>query len=138
MESPCLATTLLPELDRFDLFPVNMLLLLLVFFFQAEAGIRDKLVPGVQTCALPISGEMNAAELRNRVVSVLRKHLCVEFFRARNANLRAADRGAMQIADELIEEQSAQRLQIGRASCRERVEVSVVVGPVQKAWDEMK
>src|SRR5205823_7407559 len=28
---------------------------LFVFFFQAEDGIRDKLVTGVQTCALPIS-----------------------------------------------------------------------------------
>src|SRR5207247_5417040 len=27
---------------------------ILVFFFQAEAGIRDPLVTGVQTCALPI------------------------------------------------------------------------------------
>src|SRR2546425_6421345 len=27
----------------------------LSFFFQAEDGIRDKLVTGVQTCALPIS-----------------------------------------------------------------------------------
>src|SRR5205823_9135098 len=27
----------------------------LVCFFQAEDGIRDKLVTGVQTCALPIS-----------------------------------------------------------------------------------
>src|SRR5260364_171583 len=26
------------------------------FFFQAEDGIRDELVTGVQTCALPISG----------------------------------------------------------------------------------
>src|SRR2546425_2423626 len=26
----------------------------IVFFFQAEDGIRDKLVTGVQTCALPI------------------------------------------------------------------------------------
>src|SRR2546425_2047923 len=34
------------------------------FFFQAEDGIRDKLVTGVQTCALPISTEethLNAA-----------------------------------------------------------------------------
>src|SRR5258708_18278277 len=28
---------------------------LLFFFFQAEDGIRDDLVTGVQTCALPIS-----------------------------------------------------------------------------------
>ena len=26
------------------------------FFFQAEVGIRDDLVTGVQTCALPIWG----------------------------------------------------------------------------------
>src|SRR5256885_14921129 len=30
--------------------------LLYVFFFQAEDGIRDYKVTGVQTCALPISG----------------------------------------------------------------------------------
>src|SRR2546429_5057461 len=29
--------------------------LLVVFFFQAEDGIRDVAVTGVQTCALPIS-----------------------------------------------------------------------------------
>src|SRR5205823_11744717 len=29
--------------------------LIIFFFFQAEDGIRDKLVTGVQTCALPIS-----------------------------------------------------------------------------------
>src|SRR2546425_9409535 len=28
------------------------------FFFQAEDGIRDKLVTGVQTCALPISDRL--------------------------------------------------------------------------------
>src|SRR5438552_10840757 len=30
-------------------------MLFCVFFFQAEDGIRDDLVTGVQTCALPIS-----------------------------------------------------------------------------------
>src|SRR5258708_13197878 len=30
------------------------------FFFQAEDGIRDDLVTGVQTCALPISGIIGA------------------------------------------------------------------------------
>src|SRR5258708_21148954 len=30
------------------------------FFFQAEDGIRDDLVTGVQTCALPISGLVHA------------------------------------------------------------------------------
>src|SRR5712672_2072875 len=31
-----------------------MVVFLFFFFFQAEDGIRDKLVTGVQTCALPI------------------------------------------------------------------------------------
>src|SRR2546425_4373717 len=31
-----------------------MCILVFFFFFQAEDGIRDKLVTGVQTCALPI------------------------------------------------------------------------------------
>src|SRR2546430_4078282 len=31
------------------------MILLLLFFFQAEDGIRDLTVTGVQTCALPIS-----------------------------------------------------------------------------------
>src|SRR5258708_40343604 len=31
------------------------------FFFQAEDGIRDDLVTGVQTCALPISLEVTRA-----------------------------------------------------------------------------
>src|SRR3989441_7346430 len=31
-----------------------MFLFFVFFFFQAEDGIRDKLVTGVQTCALPI------------------------------------------------------------------------------------
>src|SRR5687767_7275645 len=32
------------------------------FFFQAEDGIRDKLVTGVQTCALPISARLGWAD----------------------------------------------------------------------------
>src|SRR6266498_5382335 len=31
------------------------------FFFQAEDGIRDADVTGVQTCALPISGELTCS-----------------------------------------------------------------------------
>src|SRR5687767_3375466 len=32
------------------------------FFYKAEDGIRDKLVTGVQTCALPIYGELFAGD----------------------------------------------------------------------------
>src|SRR5699024_12145997 len=34
---------------------------LFLFFFQAEAGIRDRNVTGVQTCALPISANSTRA-----------------------------------------------------------------------------
>src|SRR2546425_1761347 len=33
---------------------ISILVSFFFFFFQAEDGIRDKLVTGVQTCALPI------------------------------------------------------------------------------------
>src|SRR5207249_8055512 len=36
----------------------------LVFFFQAEDGIRDRNVTGVQTCALPISKNRSAAKMK--------------------------------------------------------------------------
>src|SRR2546425_5248001 len=36
------------------------------FFFQAEDGIRDKLVTGVQTCALPISSTPGKTTNRKR------------------------------------------------------------------------
>src|SRR5204862_2047802 len=35
--------------------PIVSVMLSFVFFFQAEDGIRDLYVTGVQTCALPIS-----------------------------------------------------------------------------------
>src|SRR2546427_650696 len=38
------------EFDRFD----SEVMCILFFFFQAEDGIRDLTVTGVQTCALPI------------------------------------------------------------------------------------
>src|SRR2546430_8823900 len=41
------------------------------FFFQAEDGIRDLTVTGVQTCALPISGRVEAVRAqRQRLSSV--------------------------------------------------------------------
>src|SRR3989441_1528208 len=37
------------------------------FFFQAEDGIRDKLVTGVQTCALPIFVRLSLSFRRSRI-----------------------------------------------------------------------
>src|SRR2546425_6988211 len=46
----------------------------LFFFFQAEDGIRDKLVTGVQTCALPIL-RAKLVSLNSRVdVDTLERH----------------------------------------------------------------
>src|SRR5687767_1397637 len=43
--------------------PVCRAALSYCFFFQAEDGIRDKLVTGVQTCALPISMPARGGDL---------------------------------------------------------------------------
>src|SRR5215475_13758350 len=42
----------------------------LFFFFQAEDGIRDFHVTGVQTCALPISGRFRIAAAADRALLV--------------------------------------------------------------------
>src|SRR5699024_11988704 len=41
----------------------------LVFFFQAEDGIRDRNVTGVQTCALPIWGGISSVSAMNTTPS---------------------------------------------------------------------
>src|SRR3989454_9818288 len=43
----------------------------MVFFFQAEDGIRDYKVTGVQTCALPISTGWNTSRYANARVDAL-------------------------------------------------------------------
>src|SRR2546425_3885229 len=45
--------------------------LVVFFFFQAEDGIRDKLVTGVQTCALPISATDRGTALQAAVGQTL-------------------------------------------------------------------
>src|SRR5256885_3450919 len=89
---------------------------LVFFFFQAEDGIRDYKVTGVQTCALPICDEVRE---RARVVDV----------RSRELQLRGQVRDERDQAAELVLDAAGQRLElgrllddeIGRASCRERV-----------------
>src|SRR5207245_5419768 len=62
----------------------NLLVFILLFFFQAEDGIRDATVTGVQTCALPIYSQLNDEEklvrqtarefVENEVIPVIEKH----------------------------------------------------------------
>src|SRR5690606_39285445 len=46
---------------------IRVIQLSLFFFFQAEDGIRDFHVTGVQTCALPISGARADGPYQDRV-----------------------------------------------------------------------
>src|SRR5207237_7083470 len=82
------------------------------FFFQAEDGIRDSSVTGVQTCALPISGR--AAGRAGLTAAVL----CS----LRNAGPTGAC-GRSQPATGQPDRDPTPGREIGRASCRERVEM---------------
>src|SRR5687768_995750 len=75
----------------------------LTFFFQAEDGIRDVAVTGVQTCALPISGR--SGRYARKIMTRMRRHLGKQRHQLVSLGEFCAYMG----------------LQIGRASCRERV-----------------
>src|SRR5947208_16736216 len=78
----------------------------MVFFFQAEDGIRDDLVTGVQTCALPISLSCAGVAARLRSTLMFRIFACGATPISRPPPISPA-------ASEDVQE-------IGRASCRER------------------
>src|SRR5690606_40860878 len=87
------------------------------FFFQAEDGIRDFHVTGVQTCALPISFTGAQTARRGR------------FEQAEGGTLFLDEIGDMpfDLQTRLLRVLSDGHFyQIGRASCRERGEGSVV------------
>src|ERR1041384_332398 len=50
-----------------------LLVLVVFFFFQAEDGIRDKLVTGVQTCALPIWSSLNRPQKLRSLIHVAKR-----------------------------------------------------------------
>src|SRR2546422_6864468 len=70
------------------------------FFFQAEDGIRDVAVTGVQTCALPISKFQEAQILRHRAVKQSKRMW--ESYRPVDAHA-AARAGAPHRAGEIAE-----------------------------------
>src|SRR5947208_13716524 len=88
-----------------------------VFFFQAEDGIRDDLVTGVQTCALPISAAI-----------AVEGYLVAPF--ENESPVKALDWMSSALAITVAE--------IGRASCRERVEMSGGGVSVRKGRRERK
>src|SRR5256885_17208214 len=83
------------------------------FFFQAEDGIRDYKVTGVQTCALPISGRTK----RTREFSRRGRHTS-PVFTPRQRSRRGGGSGFP------CRGPWGTRL-IGRGSCRGRGEISV-------------
>src|SRR5205823_957808 len=58
------------------------------FFFQAEGGIRDKLVTGVQTCALPISRQGVRENARHEIRRAARGEADYQLDRTRRVRLR--------------------------------------------------
>src|SRR5260370_18763857 len=87
-----------------------------VFFFQAEDGIRDSSVTGVQTCALPISTEALLLGIYEKALpaldAALERHLRDTNPLSDAPSVRVIRFARLEIAD---------MLEIGRASCRERV-----------------
>src|SRR5437763_5338999 len=108
----------------------ELCLFIFVFFFQAEDGIRDTSVTGVQTCALPISSTPAAfglsfltAAARFRGPALLRggRAFARETFARGLLGVRRA-----QVRVEVEE--------IGRASCRERGEVEGRSRAYKERW----
>src|SRR2546421_2873843 len=87
------------------------------FFFQAEDGIRDLIVTGVQTCALPISF---VAYFSWCVVAIggVRAMGPVEIGHERIRRLWLFESQNVTLT---LNNPSVSEVKIGRASCRERV-----------------
>src|SRR2546421_6619814 len=87
------------------------------FFFQAEDGIRDLIVTGVQTCALPISRTSQAVPAGRGA-----GRAGLEPGPGRAGDVRAAG-GAADSGADVLPRFPGRGLaaEIGRASCRERV-----------------
>src|SRR5207248_8369808 len=96
------------------------------FFFQAEDGIRDRTVTGVQTCALPIFGRVEAAVLVGRGQAV-RPAVALRDGADDRAGRRVAEDVVVvvvEVAGHTVHRHGRGAAEIGRASCRERGERS--------------
>src|SRR5207249_8025687 len=108
------------------------------FFFQAEDGIRDRNVTGVQTCALPISHVLGYASWADYAVEIKMAGTPDRVWDFLNELIPPlADK-----TDREIETMSALLAsdtgEIGRASCRERVEVWGGGGAVKKKREDVQ
>src|SRR5690606_41072705 len=97
------------------------------FFLQAEDGIRDFHVTGVQTCALPISLEPILCRVVVDRLLTRRHETCVEGNRGTvigDNNLVLLGETTIGVAQVVEENRFVMIRQIGRASWRERVEMA--------------
>src|SRR5256885_8563135 len=85
----------------------------LSFFFQAEDGIRDYKVTGVQTCALPISGQVRSK--RENIDAHKSGEVHWDRFDLDDVSVRVYGETAV------VSGHLTRKGKIGRASCRERV-----------------
>src|SRR3989449_6366143 len=87
------------------------------FFFQAEDGIRDVAVTGVQTCALPIFHVGGRALARQPALLLI----CPRY-EGVDERVTAYVDEELSIGDYVLTGgETAALVEIGRASCRERV-----------------
>src|SRR3712207_7912256 len=100
------------------------------FFFQAEDGIRDIGVTGVQTCALPI---FCVGQDLGQHVEALRGDAATSLSVVEeeyNPLVRAL--AALRVPVVVAVNGAAAGAEIGRAACRERGEIPVVGGSFKK------
>src|SRR5699024_11732308 len=95
-------------------------------FFQAEDGIRDRNVTGVQTCALPIyvitgKSECPGFVIRGTDIDGIKRGELLSIPYRFHAQGNFASR-KLQDGDIIFEVSGGSKNKIGRASCRERVE----------------
>src|SRR5256885_5937248 len=92
------------------------------FFFQAEDGIRDYKVTGVQTCALPISPSPSHGWRRTMQTCTEARpgRVALSWQEASMTTSVSAGKAASLQLD-IRRVPMRQPLEIGRASCRERV-----------------
>src|SRR2546429_6017104 len=92
---------------------------LCVFFFQAEDGIRDVAVTGVQTCALPILRPSSVSF--GQVIYFSNNYFSFSFHRSLKFKQSMLSTKNLYPSKWLTPNQVSFILEIGRASCRERV-----------------
>src|SRR5207244_8173283 len=92
----------------------------LLFFFQAEDGIRDDLVTGVQTCALPIWIRTSALGCSSGKQSKSARAASRDPFQA--ARTRRPSGAMLPSVGTTSTGRPVPSTKIGRASCRERVQ----------------